>query len=392
MLMSSMFGSNTTNDIPDVVNQGGQIQCDAMECLPFCTACQLVPSQMPTPAPMPTSHHPTEPPPQNVRARDKATSIPVLLMAAGLGGALAVAIAVGLRRRRLTRCGRRTVIAVNVELRVGEGGETLSGHQPLLHRQNAQRTELVGYSVMASYERSLAPIFVVGRNSMRVVTWSWGMAIAVPTLVDPVGMPIVDLPFVDPRDGQRFDQSLRRIFEAPAEHENTQTFMLHLRTRSGRALIETRADHLITELEPIVVMTGRTVDSDLACIMARESVVAGSESDYDATVDLARLRSVSEVGSIQGDDAYADGGDSILDNAAGCQVPGEDADAEGTINSDDIVASLVSSLTMPTFGAHSNVNGTSVISSMSSLTISDRACARESDSELSSVALPLGRC
>ena len=284
----------------------------------------------------------------------------MLLMAAGLAGGLALVVEIAVEWwRRHTRCGQRTAIAGGVELRVGEDGETLPGYQPLL-RQNEQSIELVGCSVMASYERSLAPIFVVGRNGMRVVTWSPGMVIAAPTLVDPVGTLIVDLPFVNPRDGQRFDQNLRRIFEAPAEHDNTQTFMLHLRTRSGRALIETRADHLVTESEPIVVMTGRTVDSDLACIIARESVVAGSESNDDV-YDEVRLRSVSEVGSIKGGDACADGGDEILGNAAGCQVPREDSDAESTVYSDVIGASIVSSLTMPSFGGCSEVKGMSVI-------------------------------
>ena len=369
MLASSVFRSSCAADRHcdlGIVNQGGQVQCASMECLPVCTTCESVPSMAPT-------SHPTGSPQPNVKAGGEANNSPyrIWLEVAGSGVMVAwllvIAMAVEWRRHR-TLCGFRGT-AVD-ELQVGQ--TTFSNYQrPLLGQEDAhpESVELVGCSVMMSYERSPAPIFVVGRNGLCVTKWSPGMAIAAPALVDPVGSPVSSLPFVNPRDGRRFDRNLRRIFETPAEHDNAQTFVLHLRTRNGHVLLEMRADHLVTEAEPIVVMTGRQVDSNLACMMmAPESAVAPSESKYDANLndefdesgDRFRLRSVSEVGSSKGDDANADGDDK---DAVYRQLLGDDAYREVTS------ASTISSLTSPTFSTHSKDKSQSTMSSLTTPTL-----------------------
>ena len=365
MLASSVFRFNAANNTTGIVNLGGQVQCATMECLPVCTTCEPVPSVAPT-------SHPTGSPQPNVTARGEANNSPYIiwLVVASLGALVAVVIvmAVEWRRRRRTLCGFRGT-AVD-ELQVSQ--TTFSNYQrPLLGQEDAhpESVELVGCSVMMSYERSPAPIFVVGRNGLCVTKWSPGMAIAAPALVDPVGSPVSSLPFVNPRDGRRFDRNLRRIFETPAEHDNAQTFVLHLRTRNGHVLLEMRADHLVTEAEPIVVMTGRQVDSDLACMMmAPESAVAPSESKHDAHLndefdesgERFRFRSVSEVGSSKDDDANADGDDK---DAVYRQLLGDDVYREVAS------ASTISSLTSPTFSTHSKDKSQSTMSSLTTPTL-----------------------
>ena len=271
ILMSSTLHFDATNDAFDVVTLGGQIFCEAMECLEVCTACDLVPSGRPTASPPTPSGHPTAPPlatlyptPQPkvpAHAASNSYTMPVLMAAAGVMAVMAGVVAIDRRRRHARRGSGRTASELRVE-------ETPLGYQQPLLRGDEQVVpapivELVGCSIMNSYELSPAPIFVVGRNSMCVAKWSPGMEIAAPSLVDPVGLPVADLPFVNPSDGQRLDRNLRRIFEAPGGHDSTKTFVLHLRTRNGRVLLETRADHLVTESEAIVVFTGRQ-----ACMMA----------------------------------------------------------------------------------------------------------------------------
>ena len=394
-----------------IVNLGGQVQCSIMECLPVCVACVAVPSQMPTKfSPVP---HPTVP--EHVTAPDGTKGFQSfsiwLVAAAGVSMAwFAVAIKWQHRSRGHTRCGfGRTSPTVELPY-----GDILSGYQrPLLGHDDqtireSESIELVeSAGVMMSYEHSPAPIFVVGRNR-RIIKWSPGMEIAAPMLVDPVGMCIPDLPFVNSGDGDRFDKIVRRIFEAPAEHAHDRTFILHLTVSCGHVLLEMRADHLVTQGEPIVVMTGRQLESDLACMMAQETTVAGSESKDDANIDYndtdersERFRSVSEEGSIKGDNSL------IYNESLGSHVPflplvelpsssGEDGcdtrvhrEAMAPAEASDVSsltmptlsayskmapaeASDVSSLTMPTLSAHSKVSIKSY-STMSSLTTNSGA-------------------
>ena len=54
------------------------------------------------------------------------------------------------------------------------------------------------------------------------------MNVAAPTLVTPVGRLLSELPFVNDDDGYRLHRILGQIFEAPDEHDYSQTFVLHL--------------------------------------------------------------------------------------------------------------------------------------------------------------------
>ena len=322
----------------NIVNLGGQIRCEDMECLELCTACELVPSESPAVSPTPQPKFPTH-------ADSKSSS---LLIAAAAGGLVTTWLVVAVIWRRRQICPQ-----LQLETPLGN-------QQPLLGQDDrvAPAVELVGCSVMTSFELSPAPIFVVGRDSMCVVKWSPGMEIAAPILGDPVGLPVADLPFVDQSDGHRFDRDLRRIFEAPAEHNNARTFMLYLRTQNGCVLLETRADHLVTETEAIVVFTGREVDSDLACMIARESAAAVSESYYDANAsdsgaDGERFRSVSEAGSIKG--ARTDGTLHSISNSSG--------------------TSVISSLTMPTLKSVPSKGSDSIVSSLTAPSVAPSSLA-----------------
>lgn len=250
--------------------------------------------------------------------------------------------------------------------------------------------ELVGCSAMSSYEHSPAPIFVVGRNSMCIIKWSPGMKIAAPTIVDPVGVPVTELPFVNPSDGDRFDRNLLRIFEAPSKHDNARTLVLYLRTTNGRVLLEMRADHLVTESEAIVVFTGRQVESSLACMMAQETIVAASESNAN-NGGASGADERSQEGSIKSDDAdnanVTDASDDA-DNEAGTiwrDIMGGNVFPEPRLGKydfheapfrvifDDASASSISSLTMPTLSAPLKENSSSTISSLTMETSIDNA-------------------
>ena len=153
---------------------------------------------------------------------------------------------------------------------------------------------------MESFKISPAPIFVIGRNSMRIVVWSPGMAMAAPMFVEPLDCLISGLPFVNESDGFRLHRSLEQIFEAPADRDNGRTFMLHLRARSERVvLLEMIADYFVTEDEPIIALTGREVDSELATLMASVSQagsIKGGDDGRPASSALLELVADGESG------------------------------------------------------------------------------------------------
>ena len=410
-LVNSAFQSNIDANAVDaasvgIVNLHGQVQCDAKTgCFPVCTVCQDAPTLQPTGLP------PALQPMGGTRERKNLSHI-TWLLAAGLScGVVAVAMAVSMKtvewRRRLRGIGGVELSLPSSSLALTCSSALSSSYRaPLLEQDSAEHigssamlcsAEYVGRSAMLSYERSLAPIFVVGGNSM-LIKWSPGMAIAVPTNMDPVGSLVSGLPFVNPRDGDRFDRNLRRIFEAPAEHDSAQTFMLHFHTRNGRVLLEMRADYLVAESplegpeaamltarEPIVVVAGRQVDSDLACMMAPETDVAVSESDGDVNGNdygdelVEHYPSVSEVGCHQGDDTKSshrgvcDTGEAcdderdtamqfhfrpIREREPPCKktASARSADDLGDDASSVTMHTKVSSLTMPTLSGHSKVN------------------------------------
>jgi len=205
-------------------------------------------------------------------------------------------------------------------------------------------------NIMRSYETSLAPVFVVSRNTMRISLWSPGMALAAPmVVVNPVGSLLSELPFVNSADGYRLHRFLGRIFEAPAEHDHTRTFMLHLAAQNKRVLLEMVATYvLVTETEPTIIMTGHQVELDLAGLLACESVVSETTQDgaYEADGSV-RFRSVSEAGSINGDN---EPGAKEMDIARAAIAALESID--GTLDyvmDHDVGAacSTISSLTMP---------------------------------------------
>jgi hypothetical protein len=129
---------------------------------------------------------------------------------------------------------------------------------------------------------------------------------AAPTRGSPVGWLLSNLPFVNSEDGERLHRILELIFEAPGKHDADRTFMLHLVVAPNNELVllEMVATHVyVTESEPVIVLTGRQVDSDLAGFMACGSAVALSETNEqnECANRSAELRSVSQAGSIKAD-------------------------------------------------------------------------------------------
>ena len=302
------FASNSSDDV-GIANHGGELRCTYEGgCLPACTACLSPPTAHPTedlslrgtqrptvaslivvlfddvfavvttPAPTPT--------PTVSKSSQRPASGRTRLMVGILVGCLALMM-IGVVLWRFTRryrgFGFDSGGGRGFELQ--QAGDDLmpSNQQRLLRLDDASNIA----SVMKSYEHSPAPVMVVCCNIMRITLWSPGMKIAAPMVVDPVGCLLSDLPFVNESDGYRLHRLLGRIAEAPAEHDHTRTFMLHLVTRHSHVLLEMVATHFfVTESEPIIVMTGRPVDSDLAGLMAcnseQQSVSqSGSTKDND---------------------------------------------------------------------------------------------------------------
>ena len=201
---------------------------------------------------------------------------------------------------------------------------------------------------------------------MRITLWSPGMAIAVPTPGCPVGWLLSNLPFVNKDDGYRLHRGLAQIFEAPGEHDHNRTFMLHLLAGHRRVLLEVTNNDAAVAIgslavsplrwnhRPFATRDGRDarlrhrvrvghrhdgprgglkrtaldvwqlrfvvkppdrcvphrlyqMDSTLAGFMICESAVASSEPGGAAKETkgecLIGIRSVSQAGSVQGDDA-----------------------------------------------------------------------------------------
>ena len=124
---------------------------------------------------------------------------------------------------------------------------------------------------------------MIGRSDIGiyVLIWSVGMQTIVPMQVNPEGLLLTDLPFVNANDGAELYEKAEKIFESPAEHDNTRPCMLHLRTQSGAAvLLEMTLNVFITTSESLIVMAGREVDSGLAGFLRNDeegSVTARSE-------------------------------------------------------------------------------------------------------------------
>ena len=344
------------------------MQCGEMECLPICTACVLGPSPMPSP--LPTTVAPTALPtaaPTAGQIRANATNMPRLV--AGLASGCLVLLAIGVVAIWNCTC-RRCDVGLGDDDSTRGASALPSNQQSLLwldndHIAKSELVELVERSVMIrSYATSPAPVFVVGRDSMRVTLWSPGMAIAAPMLRNPVGCLLSDLPFVNASDGYRLGRFLRRIFEAPAEHDAARTYMLHLQNRHRNVLLEMVATHFdVRGSEAVVVMAGRQVDSDLAVLLARETTVATSEANYNENTD----EDDNDVLPINDDDGVLP----INDREGGDANPSVASALSNAVlilrGDDDANSSVVSSLTMSTFKPQ--ICGGSTVSSLTTPTM-----------------------
>jgi hypothetical protein len=138
---------------------------------------------------------------------------------------------------------------------------------------------------------------------MLITLWSPGMAAAAPMIVNPVGCRLSDLPFKDANDCPRLYRFFEQICDAPAEHDHTRTFMLHLAAQNRHVLLELTAALVhAAESDPHVVLTGRQIDSNLAGLLMARSVAALSHDGDNGPSAFPTLRSVSQSGSNYGDD------------------------------------------------------------------------------------------
>ena len=375
-LSHSTFQANfdaQNSSVPDggvgIENRGGEVQCDTAGCLPVCTVCL---SLSPPPTPQPTAQDLPTPPPtiQSTVQMAKHRRFDFYLLWLVLG-CLAVVLSViaFVARNRWACCSAlegfnfgwtdesRSISSSSIEMSPGQ--QPLMQLAPRLSdaaNSEHESTKLVLRSILGSYEHTPAPVFVVSGGSMRVSLWSPGMEIAAPVVMNPVGCLLSSLPFVNADDGYRLHRMLRRIFEAPDEHDKAKPFMLYLRTNAEPVLLEMVAHWLAAEPEAFIVMTGRIVSPALAGFIACESAAALSETNRDGVdEDEYLIRSASQTGSMQGDDddhplTLADHRDKANTNMSSVTMSNH---------------SIISSVTMPPFeNPQSKTSGQSTISSL----------------------------
>ena len=216
------------------------------------------------------------------------------------------------------------------------------------------------------------------------------MELAAPTLVNPVGRHLLDLPFVNSSERTKLKKMIQHIFYEPAEHTRVRTVMLHLHTQNGPVLLEMRCtvlgtagaasvDSALRRDELIIVLTGREVEESLAGLLVCESIISGDDDENDG-----------DGGGDGGDDGGGDSKDgrsavfrflgpsvSAIGDAPVEVEParneifkeGGSVSSEHSYSNDDERESNVSSLTMPTIDQNpSSLEHASNGSKVSSLT------------------------
>jgi hypothetical protein len=318
-LVNSVFQSNWVlawtqhADGIGIVNLHGQVQCDAnVGCLPVCTLCpgEEVPARPPTLpptlppreklTPMPTTTTRT----QTERKTDEFGGSDFFVGVAISTLCLSVVIAVVRRARRKASRSRGEgieVFEVTSLLTDLEFDKIPTDDAAASESKSVELT--VRSDVMRSYEVSPAPAFVVARSSMRIKTWSPGMAIAAPMRVIPVGWHISELPFVNAADANRLHRMLVSSSCDLAANDEHRTFVLNLYVQGRGVLLEMVATHILgAESEPVIVLSGRELDSNLAGLMARESAVAPSVTEEEeASGELSAAPSVTEEEEASGE-------------------------------------------------------------------------------------------
>ena len=147
--------------------------------------------------------------------------------------------------------------------------------------------------------------------------------------------------------------------------------MLHLVAQNRQVLLEMMATHVhATDCDPVIVLTGRHVDSTLAGLMRESGAEPSVSLSHDANEDdellagFPKLRSVSQAGSIDGDEdenTFLPADHPVFDPSVSSSRSSISDLTLPTI----ISGSDVSSLTLP-----SVLNGSSDISSLTMTTYS----------------------
>ena len=276
------FGANDT-DSSGIMVLGGWVGCIATGCFPACTACQESDDDAPPPPPSSPTMQPVRHSPARRSAASATALYAMTILAAMLG--VVVAVAVGIRRLR-----RHATVA------------SLAAYQPIPPEPSqATSVELEFVQIrLQSVMGSPAPIFVLNRDET-ILFWSPGMSIAAPMLLNPVGGRLADLPFVDPSAAATLHVVMRGLFDkdkdkdkdknaaAPDENDddsfggtsfgntNKTTVMLHLNTKHGPVLLEMVANFIGGESEPMIMLSGREVNPELASLIAGAGSVFGAD-------------------------------------------------------------------------------------------------------------------
>ena len=309
-VMNVSFVNGT--DSVGIVNLGGEVHCDILGCLPVCTSCLSLPPPPTTTDSCCEARQVSPPTSQPIVAIQPAVAETGskhrleknnVITGLEIGSSIALLIfgvAMAVLRRRRARC--------CFWLKAGED-RTSSNQQPFFDPGDGdgESVELVGRSMMKTHETSpgaragffcnnatfrtvttitiprspppppSAPVFVVGRNSMRITLWSPGMEIAVPTHGSPVGGLLSDLPFVNGDDGYRLHRSLGHIFDAPTEHDPARTFVLHFLAQTGQGAVIIDSVGIVLGREPDALQPVRVrilnCKSLLICTQQRRNAV-----------------------------------------------------------------------------------------------------------------------
>ena len=295
-LLHSTFVNNGDADPVGIVNVGGEIRCKKTDdCFSICTVCLTTPPTFqPTVEQVIILSPPTQQPTiarttSKQRRRSWSQSTVDWAIVVGLMSVLGLVVMWRCCCLRSNSVINELVAESSIDQRflpLNDASESSESVELIAHSlvTPCRQLELdgapepgesieIGASFLKSYETSPAPVFVVARDSMRITLWSPGMAIAAPMVVNPVGCLISELPFVNKNDGDRLHRSLVRIFDNLGGHDEPRMFVLHLIVQNRRVLLEMVATHVfVTESEPIIVLTGRQVDAELAGLMVSESV------------------------------------------------------------------------------------------------------------------------
>ena len=187
VLTKSVFHLNPV--ATGIVNLGGEVRCGEMECLPVCTACELVPSPVPTANPTASPSAPAAVPSALPTSANKTERNVVISVSAVILLACGVAIAKLKRRfccksRAATNDDVTEPLVTTVERDLAQFSEhgTRGSSNPSYPGSRLKRGSIElshdattsHYSLPPSVMESSPSPILVARHDMRIIIWSTG--------------------------------------------------------------------------------------------------------------------------------------------------------------------------------------------------------------------------